>query len=374
MISVLRLVLLKPAVWCIAVGMIWLACAKSVQKEQINTYKTINPFVSDTIYTQEYVAEIQAIQNVEIRSRMKGFIETILVDEGQYVSKGQTLFKINNTEYQQTLAKTKAVIKSALAELKAAEIEAQNAAQLLQKNIIGSPEYEMAKAKAEAAKASVEEAETDEASAQLQLTFTEIKAPFSGRINRLQYKTGSLVEEGNLLTTLSDTKEVFVYFNVSESDYLDYLDNKGNGKSKEVSLQLANGKLYSQSGWIETTENEFDPTTGTIAFRARFPNPNEVLKHGASGKVLVKTTVKNAVLIPQLSTFEIQGNIYVYTVSQSSRVEMRQVIPSFRLPQVYVIRSGLAPTDHFIYEGIQSVKEGDTVRTEKALFSTMFNP
>lgn len=244
---------------------------------------------------------------------------------------------------------------------------------MLDKKIIGKPEYDLALAKVETLKAKIEEAQSDEAQANLNLSYAEIKAPFDGIINRIPHKTGSLIEEETLLTTLSNNREVYVYFNVSEKDYLDYASSKGEGNSKEVSLVLANGAMYNYNGIIETTESEFDKSTGNIAFRAKFPNPENLLKHGGSGKVLVKTELKNAILIPQKSTFEIQGNIYVFVVNADSTVQQRQIKPTARLSQLYVIEPALQTSDRIIYEGIQKVKDGDKVQTETVSFSKISN-
>jgi membrane fusion protein (multidrug efflux system) len=351
------------------------ACSSKAKKDENKDekFQVTNPVLSDTTYTKEYVAEIQSVQNVEIRTRINGIIEKVHVDEGQAVRKGQTLFTISSRGYQQELLKAKAVKKTALTELKSAEIELENAQKLLDKKIIGKPEYDLALAKVETLKAKIEEAQSDEAQANLNLSYAEIKAPFDGIINRIPHKTGSLIEEETLLTTLSNNREVFAYFNVSEKDYLDYASSKGKGNSKEVSLVLANGAMYNYNGIIETTESEFDKSTGNIAFRAKFPNPENFLKHGGSGKVLVKTELKNAMLIPQKSTFEIQGNIYVFVVNADSTVQQRQIKPTARLSQLYVIEPALQTSDRIIYEGIQKVKDGDKVQTETVSFSKISN-
>jgi RND family efflux transporter MFP subunit len=305
--------------------MILASCSTKSQKEQQQeTYKVTSPHVTDTVITNEYVAEINALQNVELRSRIKGFIEIIMVDEGATVRKGQLLFTISSREYQQNLQRTKASLQNAFAELKSAEIELANTQKLLDKNIVSITEVEMQQSKVDALKANVAEIQSDVAQANLNLSFAEVKAPFDGIINRIPNKVGSLVEEGTLLTSISNNKEVLAYFNVSEKDYLDYAISKGEGKSKEVSYCLANGTLYKHTGIIETTESEFDKSTGNIAFRAKFPNPENLLKHGASGKVLVKTELKNAMLIPQKSTFEIQENIYVFVVTEDNKVQQRK--------------------------------------------------
>lgn len=359
---------------CMGAIMILASCSTTNQKEQQDeTYKVTSPLVTDTTITNEYVAEINALQNVDLRSRINGFIENVYVDEGQTVRKGQTLFSISSKKYQQDLLKAKAVLKSATADLKSAEIEMDNIQNLLSKNIVAQTELEMQKAKVDALKAKVAEAESDEAQAALNLSFADIKAPFDGIINRIPNKIGSLVEEGTLLTTISNNKEVLAYFQVSEKDYLDYAISKGAGKSKEVSLVLANETLYEHTGIIETTESEFDKSTGNIAFRAKFPNPENLLKHGASGKVWVKTKLINAMLIPQKSTFEIQGNIYVFEIAADSTVKQRQITPVARLPHLYVIEPLLSTNDKIIYEGVQRVKDGDKVRTEIVSFSPITN-
>jgi RND family efflux transporter MFP subunit len=334
------------------------------EKTEAGKFPVTSPLAMDTSYTSEYVAEIQSLQNVEIRAKIKGYIEKIYVDEGKPVKAGQTLFSISNKEFNQELLKAKAMLKSAIAEAKNAELELQNVKKLSDKNIVSKTELEKAQAILDAANAKIDEAKANEASANINLSFTEIKAPFGGTLNRIPLKTGSLIDEGTLLTTLSNNKEVFAYFNVSEKDYLEYATTKGEGKSKEVSLLLANGKLYSHTGKIETTDSEFDKSTGTISFRAKFPNPENLLKHGASGKVLLNTVLKNAMLIPQKSTFEVQENIYVFVVDANGKVQQRKVTPIARLPHLYAIRSGLSVNEKIIYEGIQKVKDGDKILIE----------
>lgn len=349
------------------------SCSSENQKQQQQeTYKVISALVTDTVITNEYVGEINALQNVELRSRIEGFIETILVDEGAIVSKGQLLFTISSREYQQNLQKAKAGLQNALAELKSAEIELVNTQKLLEKKIVADTEVEMQKAVVEALQAKVAEAQSDQAQANLNLSFTEVRAPFEGIINRIPNKEGSLVEEGTLLTSISNNKEVYAYFHVSEKDYLDYTISKGEGKSKEVTLVLANGSTYNYKGLVETTESEFDKSTGNIAFRAKFPNPDNLLKHGASGKVVVKTDLKNAMLIPQKSTFEIQGNVYVFVVNNEGIVQQRQINLISRLSHWYIIEP-LLTQERIIYEGIQKVKDGDQVQTELVSFSDNSN-
>ncbi|MFY9309497.1 MAG: efflux RND transporter periplasmic adaptor subunit [Bacteroidia bacterium] len=341
------------------------ACTSN--KEQTITlekFPVANPIVMDTTYTNEYVADIHSIQNVEIRARVKGYIENIHADEGKPVKAGQLLFTINSREYKEALAKAKAMVKSALADAKAAEVDVQSIKTLLDKNIVSKTELEMAQSKLDAANAKIDEAKADEANAQLNLSYTEIRAPFDGILNRIPNKTGSVVDEGALLTSISNNKEVYVYFNVSEKEYLDYVSKKNSDKKSEASLILANNELHKQKGTVETVEGEFDKTTGNIAFRAKFPNPDGILRHGSSGKIRLTNTLKDAMLVPQKSTFEIQEKTYVFVVDKNNTVQMRNIVPKLRLPHLYVIESGLLPEDKLVYEGIQKIKEGDIIQPE----------
>jgi membrane fusion protein (multidrug efflux system) len=317
----------------------------------------------DTTYTSEFVAEIHSLQNVEIRAKIKGYIEKIYVDEGKPVKAGQTLFSINSQEFQKELLKARAMIKTAMAEAKKAEIELQSAKTLSEKNIVSKIEFEKAQAEIEAANARIEEAKAAEASAMINVTLAEVKAPFDGTINRIPFKTGSLIDEGTLLTTLSNNKEVFAYFNVSEKEYLSYAGLKQNGHKNGITLILANGQAHKHKGTVETIEGEFDKNTGNIAFRAKFPNPDLLLKHGSSGKVQLTNELKNALLIPQKATFEIQDKFYVFVVDANNTVKQRKIDIQQRLPHLFVIESGLSGTDKIIYEGIQNVKEGEKIST-----------
>jgi len=357
--SMNRIVLL----FSIVVG--FAACTSNKEtKTEAGKFPVISPLVVDTTYTSEYIAEIQSLQNVEIRAKIKGYIEKIYVDEGKSVKAGQILFSISNKEFNQELLKAKAMLKTAIAEAKTAELEFQNQKKLTDKNIVSKSELEKAQANLDAANARIEEAKANEANANINLSFTEIKAPFDGTINRIPFKTGSLIDEGTLLTSLSNNKEVYAYFNVSEKEYLGYTTQKENEEKGNITLLLANGQAHKYKGSIETIEGEFDKNTGNIAFRAKFPNPELLLKHGSSGKVQLTNELKNALLIPQKATFEIQDKFYVFVIDANNVVKARNIVIKQRLPHLYVIESGLSANDKIIYEGIQNVKEGDKILTE----------
>jgi len=341
------------------------ACSsKNENKSEAEKYSVTSPLVIDTVFTNEYVTDIHAMHNVEIRARVNGYIENIYVDEGKPVQAGQILFSISNHHYVEELTKSKALLKSAIADAKGAELEVKNVQTLVAKNVVSNTELELAEAKLEAANAKVEEAKANEATALLNLSLTKIKAPFDGVINRIPNKIGSLVEDGTLLTDFSNNKEVLAYFHVSESEYLDITTNSKSTQSNEVELVMANNQLFPGKGKIETVESEVDKATGNIAFRARFYNPNELLKHGSSGKIIIKRALKNAMLIPQKSTFEIQDNLYVFVVDSNNIVHMRLIVPKLRMQNLYVIQSGLNANEKIVFEGIQLVNEGDKITTQ----------
>ncbi len=333
------------------------------QKRDYQTYKVVQPVVVDTTFSREYIADLQSLQNVEIRTHVQGFIEKIHVDEGKPVKEGQILFTLSSRGFRENLLKANAAYKSAVADLKVAEVELKNTRTLSEKNIVSKSELEMAQARKEAAEARLEEARSQVSIAKLNLSYTEVRAPFTGVINRIPYKTGSLVSEGDLLTTISNNNEIFAYFNVSEKEFLEMMKSS-DMKNNEVELLMANNDIFSQKGKVETAENEIDKGTGNIAFRARFKNPNHVLKHGSSGKILLKEDLDDAMIIPQKATFEIQDKVYVFTIDKSNKVQMRNITPSLRLNHLYVIESGLDTGDRVIYEGIQQVKEGEQINAQ----------
>ena len=334
----------------VALALMGAACSsKKETKKESGKYTVTTPLLIDTSFTKEYVADVQSFQNIEIRAKVKGFIESINIDEGQHVKGGQVLFTIRPKEYEAELIKSKA-------EVKKAEVDAQNAKTLSDKNIISKSELALALAKLEQAKA-------DESLAALYVSYTKVTAPFEGIIDRLKFKQGSLIDEGTLLTTLSNNKNMYAYFNVSESEYLDFKSKNSKDKNNIVSLLLANGQAHKYKGKIETIRGEFDKNTGSIAFRAIFPNPDGLLKHGETGKVQMNVDLKHALIIPQKATFELQDKMYVYVLDKNNVIKSRNIKIKQRLNNLFVIESGLSENDVFILEGIQSLKDDDKVET-----------
>lgn len=315
----------------------------------------------DTVLTREYVAEIQAVRNVELRARVKGCIEKIFIDEGHVVKKGQPLFQISAAEYRTRLARLHATLSNATAQARVAALQLDRVKMLTAKNVITASELDVARAQLNAAEATVAEARSAESNAALMLSYTLVRAPFDGVVNRELLKVGSLVDDGTLLTTVSDAGQVFAYFNVSEADYMEFIRTRAQDSARstnKVRLVLADGSLYTPPGKIETVESEFEPNTGAIAFRARFDNPKRILKHGATGKVRLANTVSDAVLVPQKAVFEQQDKYYVYVLNKQGIVHQQSFMPKSRLAAYYVVKSGLKPGEQVVCEGIQDLRDG----------------
>ncbi len=344
----------KVLLWISLISSIgFIACThtkKEEEKKEAAKLPVTTPILMDTTITKDYIAEIQSIQNIEVRAKVKGFLETIKVDEGQRINAGQLMFSIRSREYEAELAK-------AQAQVKITELEAQNVRTLADKNIVSQTELSLAIAKLNEAKAELGIAETA-------LTFTKIYAPFSGVVDRLKFKVGSLIDEGTLLTSLSNNKEVYAYFNVSEKEYLDFVAKGKDKEHNKISLLLANNQPHKYKGVIETVEGEFDKNTGSIAFRAKFPNPDLLLKHGETGKVQLPIELKKAMVIPQKATYELQDKVYVYVVDDNNVVKSRNIIVKQKLSNLYVIESGLSISDKILLEGVQNVKENDKIDIE----------
>lgn len=247
------------------------ACGRSdTTQNAVEAYPVTTVIRKDTVLIKEYISDIHAFRNVEIRARVPGYLDQIFVDEGHEVKKGELLFKINDEEYRAALAQARANLNNALAEATALQLEVERVRILVEKNVVSETELRLARVKHEAANARIEEARSVESHAVIRLSYTKIRSPFDGILDRIPFKIGSLIDEGTLLTTVSDTHAIYAYFKVSEKEYLHFMRNiNDNPEDDEVELRLADGSLHRFRGKIETMEGEFEATTGTIAFRAK---------------------------------------------------------------------------------------------------------
>ena len=320
---------------------------KKEEKRDETKFLVTSPIKKDTAITKDYVSQIHSIRHIEVRALEKGYLQQIAVDEGQTVKKGQQMFHIMPNVYEADFQK-------ATAEAKVAEIELQNTKLLAEGNVVSENELAMANANFQKANAEVALAKTH-------LGFTDIRAPFEGIMDHLHVREGSLLDEGELLTTLSDNSKMWVYFNVPESEYLDYIISTDKGAKKEVSLLMANNKPFNQVGTVETIEGEFNNETGNIAFRATFSNPDGILRHGETGSILMKVPYKDALIIPQKATFEVLDKKYVFVVDENNVVRQREITVSAELPHLFVVDKGLSEKDKILLEGIRMVKDKEKI-------------
>ena len=324
--------------------------SKKEEKVEMSEYLVTSPIVKDTLFIKEYVAQIQSLENVEIRSQEKGYLEALHCDEGRQVKAGQLLFSIMPKLYQAEYLKAKA-------EARLVGLELQNVKKLADKNIVSQTELAMAQAKLDGANA-------DLAMAATHLSFTKITAPFDGTIDRIMFKKGSLIEDGTVLTKISNNKNVYAYFNMTEVEYLDYKSRSPNDIKNTVALILSNGVEHKYKGVIETIESEFDNETGNIAIRAKFPNPELLLKHGETGKIKMTVPIHDALIIPQKATYELLDKIYVYVVDAKNVVKARNIKIKQKLSNLYIIDSGLNKNDKILLEGLQTIKEDDMIKVK----------
>lgn len=323
------------------------SCEHHEHQHETGTYQATQPIRKDTVTSKEYVCQIRSHQHIELRTLERGYLQDIYIDEGKQVKKGQLMFRIMPLVYQ-------AEVQKAEAEAKFVEVEYINTKQLADQNIVSQSELALAKAKLDKAKAEVALAKTH-------LSFTEIRAPFDGIIGRFNVRLGSLVEEGELLTTLSDNSKVWVYFNVPEAEYLDFFGANKKDNLPKVQLQMANHQLFEQQGIIETIEADFNNETGNIAFRATFINPQGILRHGETGNIIMPVALKNVLLIPQKATFEVLGKKYVFVVQENGTVNMQEITTLGEMPHLFAVASGLKDDEKILIEGLRKVKNGDAV-------------
>ena len=362
----------KVAILPLLVGV--LPACQTTGENQVQSDKSIPVTVLQPTTIElprSYVADIQAIQFVEIKPKVEGYVQQVLVDEGEFVQKGQPMFRLSAENYAEAVKEAEANYKQTEAELEMANYETERIQRLVNKQIYSPIRLEQAKREREVARMKVEQAHAQMQRAQMDLAYTTISSPFTGYVDRIPYKVGSLVSPESLLTTVSDISEVFAYYKVNESEYLRFKRAELKGEDMQqmdnVELVLADGTTYSHKGRQETVEGDFERGTGSIAFRVRFPNPEGLLKHGVTGKVRMMTRMEDVCLVPQKSTFEIQDFTYVYLVEKDGVAKVRSFNPIERY-QNYYITQDLDKNATIVYEGVQMIKDGMEIETDTISF------
>lgn len=335
-------------------------------------YKTLSISPRTVVLHSNYPATIEGEQDVEIRPKVDGFIEQIYVDEGATVKKGQILFKINAPQYAQEVNTGQAAINIAEASVNAARMDVDKIRPLVEKNIISKYELESAEYNLQAMQAQLAQAKATLSNASTNLSYTRITSPVNGVVGSLPFKIGSLVNSTTTLTTVSDISKVYAYFSINEKQLLEITSASKKSMQAElaslphVSLLLANNSLFDQQGKIEATSGAINRTTGSIRVRATFPNPNNTVRSGSSGVVVIPLTIDSAIAIPQKVTYEIQGKKFVYLVNQDSTVSSQAIkVMDNNDGNFYVVTEGLKIGDKIAMEGLSTLRDGTVIKAKE---------
>jgi membrane fusion protein (multidrug efflux system) len=329
--------------------------------------------VTDTTY-QEYPASIEGSVNVEIRPQVSGSLDKVFVDEGALVSAGQPLFKINDQPYRAQLNNAEASLHAAEGALINSQLEVEKLTPLVQNKVVSDYQLKSAKAAYDIAKANIEQAKANVSTAQINLGYTLIKAPVSGYIGRLLKKQGSLVAPADVdaLTLLSDVHNVHVYFSLGEKDFINFKEQYPgetlNDKLKQVpsvALLLADDSEYAKQGKIDMIDGQFDKNTGAITLRASFPNVQGLLRSGNTGKIRLSLTHKDALIVPQSATIEMQDKVFVFTVADSDKVKKQPIDIIGKSGNNYLVKDGIKAGDEIVLSGIDHLQEGTVIHPEK---------
>jgi membrane fusion protein (multidrug efflux system) len=323
---------------------------------------------------QEFSASVEGSKDIEIRPQADGILEKIYVDEGAYVSKGQRLFYINSRLYQEQVNNAKANLATAKANLAHAKINVNKLAPLVQNNVISDVQLKTAQAAYDASAASVAQAQAMLHQAQINMGYTLIKAPVEGYIGRIPFKTGSLVGTTMVeaLTVLSETKDVYAYFSLSENDFLRFKNQFAGNTIEEkikhlppVELMLADGSIYPKKGKVQMAAGQFDNSIGAISFRAVFSNAERLLRSGNTGKVRIPQLHKSALVIPQEATFEIQDKVFVFALGDSNKVISKPIVISGKTAGYYFVESGVQAGETIVFTGTGNLRDGMAIAPQQ---------
>ncbi|MDE6198888.1 MAG: efflux RND transporter periplasmic adaptor subunit [Muribaculaceae bacterium] len=321
---------------------------------------------SDVDLSQSYPATIKGKTDIEIRPQVSGFITKVLVDEGQHVNKGQTLFVLDQVQYQAAVDQAAAAVSAAQTAVKSAQMTADQKQALFDKNIISEYENQLAKNDLANAKSNLATANASLTSARKNLAYTVVTAPSSGVIGSIPFREGSLASPSMAqpLTTVSDNSQVYAYFSLTEKDILNMTENGAKPLQQQIAempavkLQLADGSMFPIEGKVATVSGVIGTGTGAATVRALFDNPNGMLRSGSTGQIVIPMQEKNAIVIPQKATFELQDRKFVYVVNDSNKVISTPItISKINDGKIYVVTSGLEPGNVIAVEGV-----GNTLR------------
>ncbi|MFV0537602.1 MAG: efflux RND transporter periplasmic adaptor subunit [Dysgonomonas sp.] len=359
----------------LALMVITLSCSKSAEKKDDAPQELATTVLSEQNVQLEtvYPATIKGQEDIEIRPRIDGFIEAIYVDEGSVVRKGQSLFKINSPSSEQGYTTALAAVNSADAQVKTAQLNVDRIAPLAKDGIVSVTQLKTYENALETAKASLKQANAQLKNATDTRSWTNVTSPVDGVVGSIPYRQGSLVNSTNALTTVSSTKNVFVYFSINEKELVSLLDGL-QGKTQtekinnlpEVTLKMADGNIYSEKGKIKTITGQVNVNTGTVNLRADFPNAEGLLRSGFSGNIIIPRHIDNAIIIPQSLTKTQQDKYLAFKV-QGDTMAVQTLISIIPTPdgKNYVVTSGLNAGDRVVSEGLVTMVDGTKIKVKK---------
>jgi membrane fusion protein (multidrug efflux system) len=322
---------------------------------------------SATTY-REYPASLEGKVNVEIRPQVEGYLEKIYVDEGAFVKAGQPLFKVDARLYNEALNSAKSNLLAAKANVAKAQVDVDRLVPLVENKVISEVQLKTARAAYDAAVAAEEQAKAAVGNAQINIGYTLVKAPASGYIGRIPFKSGALVSKSDALTVLSDIREMYAYFSLSEPDFIAFKNQFPGNTIEEkvkavpaVELALADNSIYPSKGKIGTIEGQFDKTTGAITFRATFPNPGGIIRTGNTGKVRIPQQFNDALIVPMEATFDVQDKVFVFVVGDSNKVASRPITISGKTTNYYFVKDGVKAGDKIVFQGVGNLTDGAAI-------------
>ena len=364
---------MKRVLLLIAVSVLLISCGGQKKPTTVRekVYKTMTVEAASRTLKTDYAASISGCQTVEIRPQISGMITDILINEGDFVSKGQLLFIIDQTSYMAAYEIAQANVKSAEASLATAQLVKESTQELYDQDVVSEFDLMTAQNSYVEAEARLALARAEETRASNNLSYTEVRSPVNGVASMIPYRVGALVSSSitTPLVTVSDDSEVYAYFSMAENTMLDLIQEYGSLKEAirtmpEVELIMSNGKLYPKMGRINAISGTISATTGAVSVRATFPNRSRLLRDGGSGQVVIPQVRKNSIVIPQSATYELQEKIFVYKVIDGKACSAAiQVLPRNNGVE-YIVESGLEVGDVIIAEGAGLVREGEVIKSE----------
>jgi len=338
----------------------------------VKEYPVIAVKSQSTQLYKDYPTKLQGQQTVEIRSKIAGYIEQIMVDEGAVVRKGQLLFRLNANDVQATVRSAEAQVKVAEANIFTAQVNVEKTKPLVEKDIISKFDLQSAESTLKAQEAQLAQAKANLENAKANLQYAQITSPADGTIGNFPFRVGSLVSSSTTepLTTVSNTVKMYAYFSFNEKEFLTLtkgLEGKNLQekltKLPDVSLILADNSTYEKPGRIETASGLVDEQTGAVNIRASFPNPDGLLRSGGSGLVRIPQFVDSAIIIPQKTTYELQGKHFVYVLGTDNKVHNTEIeILVGNLKDSYVVTSGLKAGDKIVLDGIAALRNDNEIK------------